>query len=59
MPSEITCTAVPTSRRGLRPALSTSAMATPVKSKLTSPTQTEEVKAASFIAPAEAKIRDE
>ena len=31
----------------------------PVKSRLTSPTQTEEVKAASFIAPADAKIRVE
>ena len=56
---ETACTAVPTSRSGLRPALSTRAMATPVKSRFTSPTHTEEVKAASFKAPADAKIREE
>jgi len=34
-------------------------MATPVKRRLSKPTRTEDVKAASFKAPAEAKIRDE
>src|SRR5579863_6876001 len=50
--SETVCTAVPTMSNGLRPALSTNASATNVKTKLIAPTQTADAKALSVLPPA-------